>query len=185
MPRQVPILEISKLPNRGILLITTSTVFNAGETDGDRRRQHALQHGVISLHPACVVLCHVMLRSARAVVAARFAKYPKMATPMVGGPLRSEGRKSTYTTTALKRWSCQSADELPGGSLFNLSLSFPWPDSEKLIAILTAVTQIKAIHVYDFDNTRTSPQLYSSFNGGPSRLTIFFFSVFSILESPS
>ncbi|EER37769.1 conserved hypothetical protein [Histoplasma capsulatum var. duboisii H88] len=37
-----------------------------------------------------------------------------MATPLVGGPLRSEGRKSTYTTTALKRWSCQSADELPG-----------------------------------------------------------------------
>ncbi|EDN07026.1 DUF2410 superfamily domain-containing protein [Histoplasma capsulatum] len=65
-----------------------------------------------------------------------------MATPMVGGPLRSEGRKSIYTTTALKRWSCQSADELP------------------------AVAQIKAIHVYDFDNTLFSsplpnPQLWN------------------------
>ncbi|OAX78531.1 hypothetical protein ACJ72_07158 [Emergomyces africanus] len=56
-----------------------------------------------------------------------------MATPMVNGPLHSEGRTSTYTTTALKRWSCQSGGELP------------------------AVPHIKAIHVYDFDNTRTHP----------------------------
>ncbi|EQL28549.1 hypothetical protein, variant [Blastomyces dermatitidis ER-3] len=65
-----------------------------------------------------------------------------MATPMVSGPLHSEGRKSTYTTTALKRWSCQSGGELP------------------------AVAQVKAIHVYDFDNTLFSsplpnPQLWN------------------------
>ncbi|EEH41027.2 hypothetical protein PAAG_03313 [Paracoccidioides lutzii Pb01] len=65
-----------------------------------------------------------------------------MAVPLVNGPLHSEGRKSTYTTTALKRWSCHNGGELP------------------------AVPQIKTIHVYDFDNTLFSsplpnPQLWN------------------------
>ncbi|KAK2794218.1 hypothetical protein FQN51_000919 [Onygenales sp. PD_10] len=83
-----------------------------------------------------------MLRSAKAVVSARGALGAKMAGPMVNGSLHNEPRKSTYTTTALKRWSCGSGGDLP------------------------TVPQIKTIHVYDFDNTLFSsplpnPQLWN------------------------
>lgn len=47
--------------------------------------------------------------------------------PTVAGP---NGKPMYHTVTALKRWSCADK-ELP------------------------AVPKIKAIHVYDFDNTRT------------------------------
>ena len=47
--------------------------------------------------------------------------------PAVGGP---NGKATYHTVTALKRWSCDDK-ELP------------------------AVSDIKAIHIYDFDNTRT------------------------------
>jgi hypothetical protein len=47
--------------------------------------------------------------------------------PAVAGP---NGKATYHTVTALKRWSCDDK-ELP------------------------AVSEIKAIHIYDFDNTRT------------------------------
>jgi uncharacterized protein YvpB len=46
--------------------------------------------------------------------------------PAVSGP---NGKATYHTVTALKRWSCDDK-ELP------------------------AVSEIKAIHIYDFDNTR-------------------------------
>jgi hypothetical protein len=47
--------------------------------------------------------------------------------PQVAGP---NGRATYHTVTALKRWSCDDKD-------------------------LPAVSDIKAIHIFDFDNTRT------------------------------
>ncbi|KAF2869142.1 hypothetical protein BDV95DRAFT_609379 [Massariosphaeria phaeospora] len=47
---------------------------------------------------------------------------------MLATPTRSAGKPASHTVTALKRWSCDDRD-------------------------LPAVSEIKAIHVYDFDNT--------------------------------
>ncbi|KAI9877461.1 MAG: hypothetical protein M1830_003845 [Pleopsidium flavum] len=58
-----------------------------------------------------------------------------MTAPLTNGSMNSIGRKmASHTITGLKRWSCQSK-ELP------------------------PVSQIKAIHVYDFDNTLFSSPL--------------------------
>lgn len=47
----------------------------------------------------------------------------------------SNGKPAYHTVTALKRWSCDDKD-------------------------LPAASDIKAIHVYDFDNTRMYPQIF-------------------------
>jgi hypothetical protein len=57
--------------------------------------------------------------------------FSRMATstkPHVAGP---DGRATHHTVTALKRWSCDDDKELP------------------------PVGNVKAIHIFDFDNTRT------------------------------
>lgn len=55
------------------------------------------------------------------------------------------------TITGLKRWSCHSND-LPRrhDSLFA---------DRKTLTLCPAVSQIKALHVYDFDNTREGARL--------------------------
>ncbi|KAK2759839.1 hypothetical protein FQN54_002573 [Arachnomyces sp. PD_36] len=80
-----------------------------------------------------------MLKSAKAVIASRAALQQTMVTSLTDGTL--QGRSGTHTTTALKRWSCHNKD-------------------------LPSQTDIKAIHVYDFDNTLFSsplpnPQLWA------------------------
>ena len=63
-----------------------------------------------------------------------------MATPM-----HSTTKKMvSHTITALQRWSCGTRD-LPG----NMSTSIHKLQTEQTLA----VSQIKALHIYDFDNT--------------------------------
>lgn len=61
---------------------------------------------------------------------------PPMLTTSTRPAAGPNGKPSYHTVTALKRWSCDDKD-------------------------LPAVSDIRAIHVYDFDNTRMAP--YQSF----------------------
>lgn len=68
----------------------------------------------------------------------------KMAEPWSNGSV-GQRKVVSHTLTGLKRWSCHSGD-LPRKLCypFNLELSDP----------AVAINDVKAIHVYDFDNTR-------------------------------
>lgn len=70
-----------------------------------------------------------------------------MTAALTNGTVSSTGRKMTSRTiTGLKRWSCQNA-ELPRKGVVPLLTSIQSSDQA------TAVSQVKAIHIYDFDNT--------------------------------
>lgn len=93
-----------------------------------------------------------MLKSAKAVLSARAALHTtKMAPPLPHGSSAVDPRKPTYSPTSLKRWSCQSNGDLPGTKSPGNEIKFTRPEAN--LGIYTAVSQIKAIHVYDFDNT--------------------------------
>ena len=66
----------------------------------------------------------------------------RMTVPITNG---SVGQRRNYTITGLKRWSCQ-ARQLPCMSLLLTCALFN-------AHFALAVSQVKAIHVYDFDNT--------------------------------
>ena len=63
--------------------------------------------------------------------------------------LVTERRPTTNTLTGLKRWSCLSK-ELP----CMLSSPFMHPDADQRLA----VSKIRALHIYDFDNTCSQPE---------------------------
>lgn len=67
-----------------------------------------------------------------------------MTAPLTNGSF-NQRKVVTHTTTALKRWSCHSR-ELP--RKFRVAWVLRFTDRR------LAVNQVKAIHVYDFDNTR-------------------------------
>lgn len=95
-----------------------------------------------------------MLKSAKSVLSARAVspRKTKMAPPL-GNGLDSR-RAMTYSTTALKRWSCQNnGEQLPGGLILYYYDSFHAKELLTPIRMLAAIPEIKAIHVYDFDNT--------------------------------
>ena len=71
----------------------------------------------------------------------------KMVAPLADRPMSQ--RKVIHTITGLKRWSCHSR-ELP-----RKTRSFVPPISNRCTEFSTAIQRIKALHVYDFDNTRT------------------------------
>ena len=59
----------------------------------------------------------------------------------------STARKAaSYTLTGLKRWSCVTR-ELP-------RMYMKFSDMKIVTNLREAVSQVKALHVYDFDNTR-------------------------------
>ena len=66
---------------------------------------------------------------------------------MTNGSL-NQRKVVSHTLTGLKRWSCQSR-ELPR-KLYELPTRI-FTNQE------TAINQVKALHVYDFDNTRSQP----------------------------
>lgn len=71
----------------------------------------------------------------------------KMAEPWSNGSV-SQRKVVSHTLTGLKRWSCHSGD---------LSRKLCNPFIFELSDLAPAVNAVKAIHVYDFDNTRTEP----------------------------
>ncbi|QVM05418.1 hypothetical protein D8B26_000129 [Coccidioides posadasii str. Silveira] len=89
-----------------------------------------------------------MLRSGKHI-SARAALYSKMAPPLLNSSNSFDAKKPvTYSTTALKRWSCLNNNK-----------------------DLPAIPDVKAIHVYDFDNTLfnsplPNPQLWNGLTIG-------------------
>ena len=73
----------------------------------------------------------------------------KMVGPSIDGSMNQ--RKVIHSITGLKRWSCHSR-ELPRKAL--ALTVFP-----VIVAVdpYIAINRIKALHVYDFDNTRMRP----------------------------
>ncbi len=68
----------------------------------------------------------------------------KMAAPSNNGSM-NQRKVVSHTLTGLKRWSCHSR-ELPR-KLYHVS-------TLNLSDLMIAVNVVRAIHVYDFDNTR-------------------------------
>lgn len=92
-----------------------------------------------------------MLKSAKAVIASQAAQRT-MVNQLPEAPLQGDPRRlGTHTTTGLKRWSCQNKD-LPCEHVCG-SIS-PIDFRTNFFLLPAAVSDIKAIHVYDFDNTR-------------------------------
>jgi hypothetical protein len=93
------------------------------------------------------------MRSAKAVISEKLVRLGTSTAAMSYGTATSQ-RGPSHTLTSLKRWSVATKD-LPGeragcasetvASSVNLELT---------VACGLAVSQIKTIHVYDFDNTR-------------------------------
>ncbi|KAF9892964.1 hypothetical protein FE257_000556 [Aspergillus nanangensis] len=108
------------------------------------------------------------MRSAKAVVAEsqhHFRRDPTIVTRALtnGGHLHSP----SHTITGLKRWSIANRD-LPGKAIDFPSdfVSYRCANRVLFLRSHTAVSQIKAIHVYDFDNTLflsplPNPQLWN------------------------
>jgi hypothetical protein len=92
------------------------------------------------------------MRSAKAVVSEKLARLgaPNMSHSTTSG-MHASNRP--HTITSLRRWSIVNK-ELPGKnrSLINQ----PWEVLTNAI-ITTVMRKIRAIHVYDFDNTRENP----------------------------
>lgn len=82
------------------------------------------------------------------------SKFLAMSAPLANGSLNyNTARKIvSYTTTALKRWSCYSPRELPRKPIISRR--------KDLSDLSKAVSQVKALHVYDFDNTRRCPERF-------------------------
>ena len=66
-----------------------------------------------------------------------------MTAPLTNGSL-NQRKVALHTLTGLKRWSCHSR-ELPRKLLESPAMAFTEQEA--------AVNQVKALHVYDFDNT--------------------------------
>lgn len=88
------------------------------------------------------------MRSAKAVVSENLARYGK-AGPNMSYNTMSGSQSHQHTLTSLKRWSVANT-ELPGARTFLM----PHVNTPANNVPVIAVSQIKAIHVYDFDNTR-------------------------------
>lgn len=91
------------------------------------------------------------MRSAKAVVSEN--RYSGLDRSQFNGSLpQDHSRMPTRTITGLKRWSVASR-ELPGGfdlHVLKIHVLVRWLTVSLRIA---AISQVKAIHVYDFDNT--------------------------------
>lgn len=75
-----------------------------------------------------------------------------MAEPWSNGSV-SQRKVVSHTLTGLKRWSCHSGD---------LPRRLCHPFNSELSDLVLAVNAVKAIHVYDFDNTRSKPSHFAS-----------------------
>lgn len=94
------------------------------------------------------------MRSAKAVISEKFARLGS-STSVMSYSATNPQRSPSHTLTSLKRWSV-ATKELPGERAVWTHQRGLWtlPREMKLTVVLgSAVSQIKAIHVYDFDNT--------------------------------
>lgn len=91
------------------------------------------------------------MRSAKQVISEKFARLGPSASTMSYGTATSQ-RGPSHTLTSLKRWSV-ATKELPGERASGIMKLFCENGANRYICGL-AVSQIKTIHVYDFDNTR-------------------------------
>lgn len=88
------------------------------------------------------------MRSAKAVVSEN--RYSGLDRSQLDGSLsQDQSRIPSRTITGLKRWSVANRD-LPGVFIYKESIQSGWLMVLRRIA---AISQVKAIHVYDFDNT--------------------------------
>jgi hypothetical protein len=94
---------------------------------------------------------NALLRSAKSVVGDLRSSRPpqQMALPQFNGSAFGDSRQpSAHTITSLKRWSV-AGKELPGTKPLRANSVCPHELTEEFLD----VSQIKTIHVYDFDNT--------------------------------
>lgn len=88
------------------------------------------------------------MRSAKAVVSEN--RYSGLDRSQLDGSLpQDQSRITSRTITGLKRWSVANQN-LPGVFIYKESIQSGWLMVLRRIA---AISQVKAIHVYDFDNT--------------------------------
>lgn len=93
------------------------------------------------------------MRSAKQVISEKFARLGPSASTMSYGTATSQ-RSPSHTLTSLKRWSV-ATKELPGERAGCASGIMDASVKIELMGVCgLAVSQIKTIHVYDFDNTR-------------------------------
>jgi hypothetical protein len=94
------------------------------------------------------------MRSAKAVVSEKLARLgaSNMSSSNTSG-MHASNRP--HTITSLRRWSIVNK-ELPGKLASVIKLTW---DILTIAIIITAMRKIRAIHVYDFDNTRKRPQI--------------------------
>lgn len=121
------------------------------------------------------------MRSAKAVISENLARLGSPTLKMSYNTMTSE-RGPSHTLTSLKRWSVATRD-LPGERAGRTSegCGVFLVIMELTCISRLAVSQIKAIHVYDFDNTREN-QLASSLH---TRAQILLTRLCSVPEPPS